>query len=98
MIALGLTSRDAAVKSMGGRRWKRLHRTVYPLLAIVLLHAVFVGADFGVNRGPDVRAAPDAGALIGFLCLAAAWAVLALLRRRQWRWTPRFIAARTHAS
>jgi len=92
MIALGFTSRDAAVKKMGGRRWKRLHRTVYAALAVVLTHAVLVGADFGVNR--DVTAAPDAGALIGFLCLSAAWLILFVLRHQGVRWTPRFLTPR----
>jgi len=94
MIALGFTSRDAAVKKMGGRRWKRLHRTVYAALAVVLTHAVLVGADFGVNRGPDVTAAPDAGALIGFLCLSAASLILFVLRHQGVRWTPRFLTPR----
>jgi sulfoxide reductase heme-binding subunit YedZ len=92
MIALGVTSRDAAVKRMGGRRWKRLHRSVYSLLAIVLLHAIFIGADFGLNRAPDVNGPADAGALVGFLCVSAAWLLLVILRRRAWRWTPRILA------
>lgn len=91
MLALGITSRDKSVKSMGGRRWKKLHRSVYWLLPIVLLHAVFVGADFGVNRGPDVRVEADYGCLIAFLCVSAGWMLLAILRRQGWRLT---IAAR----
>ncbi len=94
MIALGVTSRDAAVKRMGGRRWKQLHRSIYALLVVVLIHAVFVGADFGVNHGPDVSAEADFGALIGFACVSAAWIALALSRRRGWRWTPRSLAPR----
>jgi sulfoxide reductase heme-binding subunit YedZ len=90
LVVLGVTSRDASVKSMGGRRWKRLHRSVYLVLPVILLHSVFVGADFGVNRGPDVRGEADAGALVGFLCLSAAWAALALLRRRGVSWTRTF--------
>ena len=58
MAALGATSFDAAVKRMGGRSWKRLHRTVYLLLAVVFAHALATGADFGLNRGPDVTARP----------------------------------------
>ena len=95
MLMLGVTSRDASVKSMGGRRWKRLHRSVYFALPVILLHAVFVGADFGVNRGPDVRGEADAGALVGFLCLSAAWVVLVLLRRRGVKWRPKFVSAST---
>jgi DMSO/TMAO reductase YedYZ heme-binding membrane subunit len=54
-IALGVTSRDAADIKMGGRNWKKLHRTIYMVLGLVLLHALFVGADFGLRRSPDVR-------------------------------------------
>ena len=86
MAALAFTSTDATVKRLGGRRWKRLHRTVYVLLVMVLAHAVLVGADFGVTRPPDVRGPPDAGALFGFACVALAWAVLFYLRKRGWKW------------
>lgn len=91
ILRLGITSRDASVKAMGGRKWKKLHRSVYFLLPVVLLHAVFVGADFGVNCGPDVRS-DDCGCLIGFLCVSAGWLLLAILRQRGWKWT--MIAAR----
>jgi DMSO/TMAO reductase YedYZ heme-binding membrane subunit len=89
MVALSVTSRDKAVKQMGGRRWKRLHRTVYFALGVVLLHSLFVGADFGINRGPDVSGAPDAGSGITFLCVSAGWLVLFILRHRGVRWAPR---------
>jgi sulfoxide reductase heme-binding subunit YedZ len=82
MAALGLTSFDRAVKRLGGRKWKRLHRTAYLVLPIVLLHALCVGADFGINRGPDVNASPDAGAAIGFFCVSAVWLILFVLRSR----------------
>jgi sulfoxide reductase heme-binding subunit YedZ len=85
---LALTSRDEAVKRMGGRRWKWWHRTVYWVLPLVLLHALFNGADFGLNRAPDVRGSPDAGALIGFSITAVAWLVLLSLRKFRWRWIP----------
>ena len=89
MTLLACTSTDAAVKRLGGRRWKRLHRTVYALLGIVLLHALMNGADFGLARAPDVTAAPDAGALIGFLSVSAAWLLLFLLRHKGVRWPSR---------
>jgi DMSO/TMAO reductase YedYZ heme-binding membrane subunit len=95
MLALGLTSRDNAVKKMGGRKWKRLHSTVYLGLGVVLLHALFVGADFGINRAPDVKAPPDAGSGITFLCIAAAWLVLFILRRKAVRWRPSVLRSRT---
>ena len=37
LIALGWTSTDAAMKRMG-KRWKRLHRLVYPIGVLALLH------------------------------------------------------------
>src|SRR3984957_10289715 len=37
LIALGVTSTDAAIKRMG-KRWKQLHRLVYPIGALALLH------------------------------------------------------------
>lgn len=93
MIALGVTSRDASVKKMGGRKWKRIHRTVYVALAVVLLHALFLGADFGLNRGPDVKGEADFGSLITFVCISMALFVLILLRRRGLHWTPKFMTA-----
>ncbi len=37
LIALGVTSTDAAIRRMG-RWWKRLHRLTYPLAVLALLH------------------------------------------------------------
>ncbi len=37
LIALGVTSTDAAMKRMG-KRWKQLHRLAYPIAALGLLH------------------------------------------------------------
>ncbi len=86
MAVLALTSRDSAVKRLGGRRWKQWHRTTYALLAMVLFHAILNGADFGCNHAPDVRGPMDAGALVGFAIAAAAWLILFLLRRCGIRW------------
>jgi sulfoxide reductase heme-binding subunit YedZ len=38
LVALGLTSFDAAVRRMGGRAWQRLHSTIYAIGVIALLH------------------------------------------------------------
>ncbi len=38
LVALGLTSFDAAVRRMGGRAWQRLHRTVYAIGVVSLFH------------------------------------------------------------
>jgi len=37
LIALGVTSTDAAIKRMG-KRWKQLHRLIYPIGVLALLH------------------------------------------------------------
>ena len=91
MTALAATSRDQAVAQLGARRWKRWHQTVYVMLPLLLLHAAFLGADFGVNRGPDVTRDPDEGALIGMLSVAASWLVLFILRSRRVQWKPSFL-------
>jgi len=86
MALLATTSRDAAVRQLGPRRWKSWHRTVYLALPIALVHATFLGADFGVNKGPDVPGQPDAGSLIGMLAAAGAWLLFFYLRKRRIRW------------
>lgn len=96
MTALAITSRDAAVKRMGGRKWKRLHRTVYVLLAVALVHALLNGADFGIGRPPDIRGPRDTGALIGFLIATATWLGLFVLRR--WKTKHRAVTPDTDAS
>ncbi len=89
LTVLAWTSRDASVKSLGGKRWKRLHRTVYAAIAVVLLHALLVGTDFGVNRPPDVQAEADIGSLIAFSIITVVWLVLAALRWRGVQWPAR---------
>lgn len=84
LLALAVTSRDAAVRSMGGRRWKRLHRLVYLALPLALAHAVLVGSDFALR--PSLREVEgDAGCLVGFSIATAAWLVLFVLRARRRR-------------
>ena len=87
LFVLTWTSRDAAVQAMGGRRWKRLHRTVYLATPILFLHALLVGADFGIAT-PD-HAEADYGALIAFTILTAAWLMFAWLRERGIIWPGR---------
>lgn len=90
LLVLSWTSRDAAIKRLGGKRWKRLHRTVHLVLPVVFLHAVLVGADFGLAPGIP-SAERDFGSLVGFGLMLAVWATLMELRRRSLR----FPAART---
>jgi MYXO-CTERM domain-containing protein len=83
MVPLTWSSRDVVIKAMGGARWKRLHRLVYVLLPIALLHAVLVGSDFGAHRAPDVQGEPDTGSLVVFAGLSLIWLLLIVLRRRR---------------
>lgn len=94
LTVLAITSRDAAVKRMGGRAWKRLHRTVYLVLGVVLIHALFIGADFGINRGPDVNGEVDFGSGIAFLAISIGWVTLFVLRYRGIRWNRNPIRSR----
>ncbi len=38
LAALAATSTDGMVRRLGGRRWQRLHRLVYPIIALGLIH------------------------------------------------------------
>ena len=38
MIALGVTSNDSSIRSLGAKAWNRLHWWIYPLTALSLLH------------------------------------------------------------
>jgi DMSO/TMAO reductase YedYZ heme-binding membrane subunit len=85
MGTLAFTSRDQVVRRLGPKRWKKLHKAVYLLLPGTLLHAIFLGADFGVNHGPDVKTDTDAGCLVSTLIASAVWALLFVLRKRHLR-------------
>jgi sulfoxide reductase heme-binding subunit YedZ len=81
LLALAVTSRDAAVRSMGGRRWKRLHRLVYLALPLVFAHAVLVGSDFALR--PALREVEgDAGCLVGFGIATTIWLTMFVMRAR----------------
>ena len=91
MGILAFTSRNKAVRQLGPQRWKKWHRSVYLLLPAALVHATILGADFGVNKGPDVTAEPDAGSLVMMLIVAGIWLFFFVLRKRRVRWTPRML-------
>jgi methionine sulfoxide reductase heme-binding subunit len=42
VIPLALTSTDGATRWLGGKRWKRLHRLVYPAAALAIWHVFLV--------------------------------------------------------
>ena len=38
LVALGATSTDAAIRRLGGARWNRLHKAVYAIGVLALIH------------------------------------------------------------
>lgn len=86
LAMLAITSRRKSIRDLGPQRWKRIHAWVYVLLPAVLIHATFVGTDFGLNKGPDVTSEVDAGCLIGMLALSLGWLILFMLRKKGVRW------------
>lgn len=49
MMAMGATSTDAAVRRLGSARWGRLHKLVFPLTVLALLHA-YIQAKIDVSQ------------------------------------------------
>ena len=49
MLPLALTSHDRLVRRLGGARWRRLHRLVYPLALLAALHFVWVRKGFQIE-------------------------------------------------
>lgn len=67
LLALALTSFNAAIRRLGARRWQALHRTVYVAAALAVLHFYWMRA--GKNNWNDVW-------LYGFILAALlAWRV-----------------------
>ena len=63
LCALGWTSTDAAVKRMGAAAWTRLHKLVYPIAVLALVH-------FALQSKRDVTEAMVLGGLFILLMLA----------------------------
>jgi sulfoxide reductase heme-binding subunit YedZ len=77
LVPLAVTSTDAMVRRLGGRRWRLLHKLVFPIAILGVVHYwLMVKADI---RQPLLHAAILA-ALLGFRAAAAA---LGSWRRRQ---------------
>ncbi len=49
LLALALTSTDRAVRALGGRRWKNLHRLVYVVAALAAYHQIAASKTFPVQ-------------------------------------------------
>ena len=64
LLPLALTSTHAAVRALGGRQWQALHRLVYGVAPLALLHFFWMRA--GKNDFADVAVY---AALIGLLLL-----------------------------
>jgi methionine sulfoxide reductase heme-binding subunit len=45
LVPLALTSTDGMTRRLGGKRWKFLHRLVYPATALAVLHVYMVDND-----------------------------------------------------
>jgi methionine sulfoxide reductase heme-binding subunit len=79
LIALGATSLDAAIARMGAEGWNRLHRTIYLIAALALIHYLL---------SPDTY--PEQFLLSGMFFWLMAWRALA---RRGLGTDPRALAA-----
>jgi methionine sulfoxide reductase heme-binding subunit len=66
LIALGVTSLDAAVARMGAAGWKRLHNTIYVITALALVHYLL---------SPDIY--PEQFLLTGMFFWLMVWRALA---------------------
>lgn len=70
LSALAGTSLDRAIKAMGGKWWRRLHRAVYPVAGLALLHFFWMRA--GKNNFAEVAVyAVLLGGLLGWRVLRA---------------------------
>jgi len=68
LLALALTSFQRAVRLMGGARWQALHRSVYAVAALAVLHFYWMRA--GKNDFAEVAVY---AALLGGLLLWRLW-------------------------
>lgn len=75
MLPLAATSFDRAVRALGARRWRLLHRTVYVLAPLALLHFYWMRAAKG-----DLA---EVGVYTAIVALLLGWRLL-----RRWRRAP----------
>lgn len=77
MLPLAATSFNRAIKALGGRRWQTLHRTVYGVAGLALLHFFWMRS--GKNDFGDVAVY---GAIIAALLGWRVWRKLQASHRR----------------
>jgi sulfoxide reductase heme-binding subunit YedZ len=77
MLPMAATSFNRAIKAMGARRWQALHRVVYAVAGLALLHFFWMRS--GKNDFGDVAVY---GAIIAALLGWRLWKKLQALRRR----------------
>ncbi len=63
MVPLALTSPHAMVRWLGGRRWQRLHRLIYAIAALAILHYWWMKAGKNDLAQPAIYAIVVAGLL-----------------------------------
>lgn len=72
LTALALTSFNRAIKALGGQRWQRLHRLIYLVAGLALLHFFWMRA--GKNNFAEVAV------YAAILALLLGWRVFRFLR------------------
>lgn len=75
LIPLAATSFNKAVKWLGGKRWQLLHRLVYPIALLGLLHF------YWMRSGKQLYAQPNVFAAV--LAILLGWRIWAALKKRR---------------
>jgi sulfoxide reductase heme-binding subunit YedZ len=75
MVPLAATSFNRAIKALGAARWKLLHRAVYAIVLLALLHFFWMRA--GKNDFAEV------GVYAAVVAVLLGWRVLQALKRRR---------------
>ena len=73
LAALAATSFNAAIRALGAKRWRQLHRAVYAVAALAILHFYWMRA--GTNNFAEVAL------YAAILAVLLAWRVWSRLRR-----------------
>lgn len=87
MLPLAVTSFDRAIRALGARRWQALHRAVYAVAALALLHFFWMRA--GKNDFAEV------GIYAAIVAVLLGWRLVrALVARARRRDAPGFVPVR----